>query len=84
MDPDNKLLWRANRNRLEVEAIRDSILLISGKLDVTRPVESPITEWAGAAKKPRFRRIISRAPDFAPRVLARCVRALRSRLARAP
>ena len=53
VDPDNKLLWRANRNRLEVEAIRDSILLISGKLDVTRPVESPITEWAGAAKKPR-------------------------------
>jgi len=53
VDPDNKLLWRANRNRLEVEAIRDSILLISGKLDVTRPAESPIAEWAGAAKKPR-------------------------------
>ncbi len=53
VDPDNKLLWRANRNRLEVEAIRDSILLISGKLDVARPAESPITEWAGAAKNPR-------------------------------
>ncbi len=53
VDPDNKLLWRANRNRLEVEAIRDSILSISGKLDVARPAESPITEWAGAAKNPR-------------------------------
>jgi hypothetical protein len=53
VDPDNKLLWRANRNRLEVEAIRDSILLISGKLDGKRPEESPITEWAGAAKRPR-------------------------------
>ena len=53
VDPDNKLLWRANRNRLEVEAIRDSILSISGKLDVARPAESPITEWAGAVKNPR-------------------------------
>ena len=53
VDPDNKLLWRANRNRLEVEAIRDSILLISGKLTPERPKESPITEWAGAAKRPR-------------------------------
>jgi hypothetical protein len=53
VDPDNKLLWRANRSRLEVEAIRDSILSISGNLDEKRPEESPITEWAGAAKKPR-------------------------------
>jgi hypothetical protein len=53
VDPDNKLLWRANRNRLEVEAIRDSMLMISGRLDVARPAESPITEWAGAAKRPR-------------------------------
>jgi hypothetical protein len=33
-DPDNKLLWRANRKRLEAEAIRDSILAISGRLNV--------------------------------------------------
>ena len=33
IDPDNKLLWRANRRRLEVEAIRDSILQVSGRLD---------------------------------------------------
>ena len=31
IDPDNKLLWRANRRRLEVEAIRDSILQVSGQ-----------------------------------------------------
>ena len=52
-DPDNKLLWRANRNRLEVEAIRDSILRISGRLEAERPKESPIMEWAGAGKRPR-------------------------------
>jgi cytochrome c553/mono/diheme cytochrome c family protein len=34
-DPDNRLLWRANRRRLDVEAIRDSLLLAAGKLDLT-------------------------------------------------
>jgi len=33
IDPDNRLLWRANRRRLEVEAIRDTILQVSGCLD---------------------------------------------------
>ncbi|HEU4753677.1 MAG TPA: DUF1553 domain-containing protein, partial [Armatimonadota bacterium] len=34
-DPENRLCWRFNRQRLEVEAIRDSILAVSGKLDRT-------------------------------------------------
>ncbi len=33
IDPDNRLLWRANRRRLEVEAWRDSLLAVSGQLD---------------------------------------------------
>ena len=33
VDPDNKLLWRYNRHRMEAEAIRDSMLTISGKLN---------------------------------------------------
>jgi hypothetical protein len=33
-DPDNKLLWRANRQRLEAEEIRDSILSVSGTLNL--------------------------------------------------
>ncbi len=36
VDPDNRLLWRANRRRLEAEAYRDSVLAISGALDRTR------------------------------------------------
>lgn len=33
VDPDNRLLWRFNRQRLEAEAIRDSILFVAGQLD---------------------------------------------------
>jgi hypothetical protein len=32
-DSENRLLWRQNFRRLEVEAIRDSILAVSGKLN---------------------------------------------------
>jgi len=35
-DPENTLLWRMNRRRLEAEAIRDSILAVSGRLSETR------------------------------------------------
>lgn len=41
VDPDNSLYWRANRRRLEFEALRDAILAVSGELDTTmggRPV----------------------------------------------
>lgn len=33
-DPDNRLLWRMNRRKLEAEAVRDSILAVSGLLDL--------------------------------------------------
>ena len=32
-DPDNKLLWRYERHRVEAEAIRDSMLVVSGLLE---------------------------------------------------
>jgi len=41
-DPDNSLLWRMNRRRLDFESMRDSLLSVSGKLDRTiggRPVD---------------------------------------------
>jgi hypothetical protein len=35
LDPQNRQLWRANRKRLTIEAIRDSLLTVSGSLDRT-------------------------------------------------
>jgi hypothetical protein len=32
LDPENRLFWRMNRQRLEAEAIRDSLLRVSGEL----------------------------------------------------
>ena len=33
LDPDNRLYWRADRRRLDAEALRDSLLFVSEKLD---------------------------------------------------
>ena len=41
IDPDNRLLWRANRRRLDLEAMRDGMLAMAGRLNATmygRPV----------------------------------------------
>ncbi|WP_265595283.1 PSD1 and planctomycete cytochrome C domain-containing protein [Verrucomicrobium sp. BvORR106] len=35
VDADNRLLWRQNRRKLEAEAVRDAILSVSGRLDLT-------------------------------------------------
>lgn len=34
-DPENRLLWRMNRRRLEAETIRDAVLSATGQLDET-------------------------------------------------
>ncbi len=34
LDTENRFLWRSNRRKLDAEAVRDSILAISGKLDL--------------------------------------------------
>lgn len=36
VDPDNVLYWRGNTRRMTVEALRDSMLMVSGELDFTR------------------------------------------------
>jgi hypothetical protein len=37
IDPGNELHWRANVRRLEVEALRDSLLDVAGRLEIDRP-----------------------------------------------
>ncbi|MFN0123636.1 MAG: PSD1 and planctomycete cytochrome C domain-containing protein [Blastocatellia bacterium] len=32
-DPENRMLWRASRRRLDLEELRDSLLTVSGRLD---------------------------------------------------
>jgi hypothetical protein len=38
IDPDNRFLWRMTPRRLTAEAIRDSMLFVSGNLDEKRPL----------------------------------------------
>ena len=41
IDPDNRLLWRAHRRRLDPESFRDAMLTSAGQLDGT-PMESSV------------------------------------------
>ncbi|MEO0413456.1 MAG: PSD1 and planctomycete cytochrome C domain-containing protein [Verrucomicrobiota bacterium] len=43
-DPENRLLWRANKRRLDAESMRDAILAVSGQLDLERPVSSVVAQ----------------------------------------
>lgn len=55
-DPDNKLLWKFNRRRLDAEEIRDAMLSISGKLNTKEAGPSVIVpiekELVNALYKP--------------------------------
>ncbi len=35
-DPDNRTLWRANSRRMDAEVVRDNVLYVCGRLDLTR------------------------------------------------
>jgi cytochrome c553 len=47
IDPENRLLWHMNMRRLEVEAMRDTMLAVSGEIDLNRPERSVINEAGG-------------------------------------
>jgi hypothetical protein len=53
VDPENRLVWKMNRQRLEFEPMRDSLLAVAGRLDGAiggRPVDlfaSPFTTRRG-------------------------------------
>lgn len=44
IDPENALVWRMSKRRLDAEAIRDAILAASGQLDLRAPIGSLIAE----------------------------------------
>jgi hypothetical protein len=46
-DPENHLLWRMPKRRLEAEAIRDAMLAASGELDLNRPEGSLVAKQIG-------------------------------------
>lgn len=50
VDPDNRLLWRGNIRRLELEPFRDSLLLAAGRLTFERPTEIPMAGVGGKGR----------------------------------
>lgn len=52
-DAQNSLLWRANRRKLDAEAVRDSVLFVAGRLD---------TRMGG----PGFRDFVIERPEHSP------------------
>jgi len=54
-DPSNRLLWRANVRRLEFEPLRDSILYLGGKLDLT--IDGQPVDLSQGTRQPQRRRM---------------------------
>ncbi len=55
-DPNNRLLWRMNRHSLDAESFRDSLLQISGRIDLTMygPGVQQFTQSKGAQATPEL------------------------------
>jgi hypothetical protein len=45
IDADNRYLWRMNRQRLDAESVRDAVLAVAGKLDLTMGGPSAEQFW---------------------------------------
>jgi Protein of unknown function (DUF1553)/Protein of unknown function (DUF1549)/Planctomycete cytochrome C len=51
IDPENRLLWRSNRKRMDFESYRDSMLKAAGALDETMGGKSEIIDEAPFSKR---------------------------------
>ena len=58
-DPDNLLLWRAHRRRLDAESLRDSLLLVSERLD--RAIGGPSVQLTNSERRRTLYARISRS-----------------------
>jgi hypothetical protein len=54
-DPDNALVWRLPSRRLEAEALRDTMLALAGRLDLTPPKGSSVQRGGEGNAGFRFR-----------------------------
>jgi hypothetical protein len=68
VDPDNVLVWRMSKRRLDAEALRDAILSVSGKLDLKPPQGSAVAQ-AGDG----FSNLVQRFVAMETRFLSRSV-----------
>ena len=71
VDPENRLLWRMPRRRLEAESIRDAIMLVSGDLDLTTGGTlleryKPREYFSNTKKGARLTTIATSAPSTCP------------------
>ena len=48
VDPDNKLLWRANPRHMDAESLRDAMLSVASRLDMKQPSRTPTVGVRGA------------------------------------
>ncbi|HKI17723.1 MAG TPA: PSD1 and planctomycete cytochrome C domain-containing protein, partial [Isosphaeraceae bacterium] len=63
-DPGNTLLWRMNRRRLDVEAWRDAMLAVAGRLDPALGGPSVDLEAAGNARRTVYAAISRHDPAW--------------------
>jgi len=63
-DGANELFWRMNPKRLEVEAIRDSMLQISGRLSFERPAGIQIAGNGGKGKVAPTRALLDESSPY--------------------
>ena len=64
-DPENELLWRMDRRRLEAEALWDAVHAVAGTLNLTiggRPVIPPLAADEIASLREKWHWVVSRDP----------------------
>ncbi|MGB8167855.1 MAG: DUF1549 and DUF1553 domain-containing protein [Chthoniobacteraceae bacterium] len=59
IDGANELYWRAEVRRLELEPIRDTLLLVGGELKVERPEGIQVAGFGGKGREARLRSLMS-------------------------
>ena len=64
LDGANDLYWRAEVRRLELEPIRDTMLLVGGNLKFERPAGIQVAGFGGKGKEARLRSLMSETAPF--------------------